>query len=289
MTDNYKRKIPIEDFTKIGQLYQNGTSVNDIAVIYNCSKMAIYKVLEKLNIVCNQNKIEFDLPLIDDDFAWLLGLYYTDGCIFAKPGCRYLVALCQKEHEILFKAKSIWIEKGIPESRLIFQNDEDCSQLKIHGESIVKYMIGKGCVPHKTKILEYPKWLTTETEPSFARGLFDGDGHLAIRTCYKRSCKNFVVQFTSGSESFIERIADLFYRIAGNKSSIRRNGDRNCFMTGISGKRAMVFAEWIYNGSNDKNRMSRKFQVYRNAVDYYLNRPVVDKRSWKIEEIKICR
>lgn len=265
---NYAKKIPYCEYNNIVYLYQNGLHASEISKLYNVSTTSIFNILRKLNIKTKYHKHQITNPFdtITPSKAWVLGLYYSDGCITNNA-----ILLSQKDTEILYKAKDII---GYIQKELKIKRNGNIFNLIIHSVELIKIFNSLGLERRKTRILKFPTWTTEETLSHFVRGCYDGDGSLAIRLSKKRPKYKgaLVVSYTCGSLSFITSLKNLVAQITGTEYTIRANTKKNkkpFYMFEVTGKKALKFAHWLYKNSNDSNRMDRKYQVYLNAIERY--------------------
>lgn len=108
-----------------------------------------------------------------EDKAYWLGFIYADGCV-TKNHHALIINLSPTDidHLNLF---NICIKSTYP---IKYKDDGRYVSLTITNKQFVENLINKGCVPHKSLILQFP---TEEQVPAhlikhFIRGYFDGDG-----------------------------------------------------------------------------------------------------------------
>jgi predicted DNA-binding protein YlxM (UPF0122 family) len=186
-------------------------SLQDIAQLYNVSRVAIYKKLKQYGIqqrtksearleAQKQQKLPqqfFDIneKFFDTwsaDMAYVLGLLITDGCV-SESGT---VSLSINDKDLLEKVRSAMgsnhkIEPSKYQKNLYI--------FHFSRENMVKKLKELGIVPRKSLVVKFPD-VPYEYIPYFLRGVFDGDGSVFFS---KQNPPKLVTKFISGSESFI--------------------------------------------------------------------------------------
>lgn len=115
----------------------------------------------------------------------------------------------------------------------------------------------------KSLVLQFPNFLAPAMGSHFMRGCFDGDGYIGP------SGKNVLLSYATGSESFVESIAEVMESVTGYRPKLWKHKRWNSYQIGVYNKKAAQFGEWLYEGSEDKNRMQRKHERY---LDLCLNK-----------------
>lgn len=241
-------------FTKIGEILK----VNRKLISYylqlkgyepNHKYMPKTKVIQKTQKNVNHNIFN---NLDSEEKAYWLGMLMADGAIGSS---RPTIELCLKEedyeHIVKFKTfleseHKIGVKtKYCKKTNKVYKS----YRLGIRSESIKKDLIKYGCIPNKTKILEFPN-----IEPTlinhFIRGYLDGDG------CIRKGSTSDATIEILGTNSFLEGITKHF-EIDGhiynfNHSDIKR------FV--VSGKKAKEILNLLYKDANIY--LDRKYKKY---------------------------
>jgi intein-encoded DNA endonuclease-like protein len=163
------------DYKLVANLYLKGSTVNELAKKFNCSRMTIQRILIKENIHRRWNR----KSSVQDDFfskinsevpAYILGFLYADGYNNEKMGC--LEVSLQKRDEAFLKQLSKYLtEKSLYETDEVFR-------LSIYSRQISLDLKRLGCLQAKSLILKFPssKQVPKHLLTHFMRGYFDGDG-----------------------------------------------------------------------------------------------------------------
>ncbi len=123
----------------------------------------------------------------NDISFYILGLYITDGNIHGNEA-----GISSIDVDILEKLRDLIC----PDKPLHKKKDSNCFRFRASNAEVVNWFIKWGCVPNKTKIVNFPN-IPSQYLPSFIRGLIDGDGSIAL---YKRGP---MLRFDSASYNLI--------------------------------------------------------------------------------------
>lgn len=232
---------------------------------FGCSYGTIRNLLNKHNISSRGNKQgyprdEFYFNKIDtEEKAYWLGYLYADGCVSAETREINFQSidfeLCEKFKNAI-KAFNHNIgkyqDKRFPEAKLMYRFSIKDKQLS---QDLIKW----GCMPQKslklTKIPNIPRNFVSH----FIRGYFDGDGSLH----YLQGTNNFRISFL-GTESFLYDIQkELQTNIKVSK------GTGQAFQLQIAGRKQVErILNYLYEGSTDKTRLSRKYNKYLECLEW---------------------
>lgn len=137
-------------------------------------------------------------------------------------------------------------------------------RLSICSKCMVDDIIKLGIGPRKSLTLKFPK-IPKKYIHHFIRGYFDGDGYIDIRKT-KTSQYNQLRLSMLGTKDFLMHIKTIFSDFYGEDiGSIEDCGKYyNAHRLTFSGtKSAVTFAKYIYNNSQNKNRLTRKYRTYK--------------------------
>lgn len=239
--------------------YKEGNSVTSIAKELGIDRHRLSKELKQHGVVISKtsSKYKYDesffIDINTEEKAYWLGFMYADGYVSEKD-CKFELGLkgddinhVEKFRDTIVPGKPIYIRK----------KDGSC-RLNGTNKNITTSLIEKGCVPNKSKILEFP---TTDIVPEylmkhFLRGFFDGDG--CIHIC-SRNDKG-VASWTCGSKSFLEDLKKFLEKtldISKTVISIDYNG---CCEYRHHGNSALTVLQYLYDGCSIY--LDRKYAIY---------------------------
>jgi len=144
--------------------------------------------------------IEYDNEkiILDEDFAWFLGIILTDGHIWTGKNAQYRIDLdqCNENKEVIVRFEKICNKLGINCLTYSFKNNK--TRVYFNNKkwwSIITQLIPSG---NKTKRIQIPQLITKSPLTvcmSFIAGLIDGDGYVSKadgRIKIVSSCKEFI-------------------------------------------------------------------------------------------------
>ena len=137
-----------------------------------------------INVINIHNQCKFDEHIFDfidtEEKAYWLGFIFADGTISShsvgkKPRYQFELSLSLKDKSHLDKFNVFMRYKG----NNVKYNSYRCRWV-INNKHLWETLNSLGCVPNKSLILQFPKYLERQLIPHFIRGYFDGDGSLGI-------------------------------------------------------------------------------------------------------------
>jgi len=123
------------------------------------------------------------------DMSYVLGLWFTDGCIW---GNRFSITLRRKDHLLLKN-----ILRAMKSHHKLYYA-KSCCKIDISSKAIVESIINLGGTSRKSLTIKFPK-IPKKYISDFTRGLWDGDGSIYLN----RKDNRFRSTFCSGSRRFI--------------------------------------------------------------------------------------
>jgi len=194
------------------------------------------------NFFCNWTK----------ELAWLVGIVLSDGHV-SNIGYKTKfinVHMCDKD--VIYKIKKFISYNGNIHKHCPKNHYKPSYTITFCGKLVWDFFTGLGMDNNKSVTAKFPKDIPDILISHVIRGIFDGDGSITInkgKYLSARICgtKNVVY----GVRNYI----DLHHTIHVNKSGTN-------FIIQYTGERALSFLEYIYNGSNENNRMDRKYDIY---------------------------
>jgi len=222
----------------IGLYINDKKSLEDIAILYKVSRVAIYKKLKKYGVeqrsksearieAQKQGKLPQQFFDINENFfstwspqmAYVLGLIITDGCI-SRTGT---VSLSMNDRELLEKVKKIMgSEHKIEASK----HQKGLYYYHFSREKLVKDLEKLCVVPRKSLIVKFPE-VPKAYLPDFIRGVFDGDGSVFFEK--RSSFFPLRTNFVSGSKDFMEGLEKRLESIGMPARTIYRQKTKNAW------------------------------------------------------------
>lgn len=262
-------KIEIEKIVKLYTV-ENYSSYK-IANVYNVSRTTITNVLRKencLRVRTNKYKINHNFfNIIDtEEKSYFLGLLYSDGCIYPKNGM-VTISLQEKDKELLEQLSLIIENENSLKYHIETKSKNNAWVLNLFSRQMCEDLIKLGCVPAKSKILNFPtKGIVPESLiHHFIRGVFDGDGSITIDKRSNNKCVSFC-----GTISMMEGIQKILEcEIGLNRNKINQRKDGLCILTYSGNFKVNTFYKYLYKDSTIY--MKRKYDIIKDNTGKYEN------------------
>ncbi|MGW6192928.1 LAGLIDADG family homing endonuclease [Bacillus cereus] len=234
------------------QLYTEGKSTSEIAVLANVSAEYIRMVLKEKNVprrAIGSWKRKYDLKedyfkTWSNNMAYILGFITADGVIPKENQC---VSISQKESDILND-----IKKELNTNQPLYQNKKTgVYMLNLNSKTIKEDLMNiHGIKPCKSFTVEFP-FVPDEYLHHFIRGYFDGDGHV--------NPHKYFVSFVGGSYNFMNSFKDILENHQYSLSFVDREKQYRIYLSGKDNVKK--FSKWIYK---DKGLyLERKYKVFQ--------------------------
>lgn len=263
-------KITKELISKVLELNKQGLTYKEIQKELNLSSIrGVRYYIKKNNIEFKNNqKHPKKYESIDDYFsvidthnkAYILGFTYADGCVYDNKRFGYCIS--EKDVEIInFIKKEISKESPIKKIHNTKGAKNRLPQvvLRIGNKKLVSDLINKwGVVPNKTlnPKLVFPN-IETDLIWSFIRGLFDGDGHIALKN------KSYLQMSICMTDLYFLKQVQQFLMKNNIISTVSKTKGKTCNYYRLAcwkTKEAAKFFEKIY--SNSEFSLERKKQIF---------------------------
>lgn len=194
------------------------------------------------------------------DKAYWLGYLYGNGSIdesmtHLNLHASYLDHKHINENLLPYITSSFKIYNDPQETQLI-------SNLRPHqsifSQEMAKYFVKIGMQEIQTRRVEWPKYLPNIMYNHFIRGYFDARGVIRFVETQENVCLTF-----RGSMQFLEKlqtnINENIQQTAKGSLSQRNEAQKSCVLQfgGIFSTKTVI--EWMYQQSNDRNRLFRKW------------------------------
>lgn len=166
-----------------------------------------YLGLKKSIYHCNYNYFE---TIDTEDKAYWLGFIYADGNV---NKARSTLRINLQARDNLHLSKLNKCIDGNFNIRIYDEKHGDkmylMCQILVYSTKIVRDLMDKGVVPHKSNIITFPG-LQNDLIRHFIRGYFDGDGSVCERK-HKKGPSDLVCSFTCGSLEFLESLRVILF------------------------------------------------------------------------------
>lgn len=185
--------------------------------------------------------------------AYWLGLLAADGWIvtYRDEPIGVALALHPRDMELLHGYADFVGFKGEPKRT---RPEAELYQVKISSKRMTSDLIRHGIVPRKSRVIELPA-IQDHLMPHFIRGLFDGDGHVAVRNT------SITAQLTTASEALAGQVKQLIDPHLPRPCTLGR--DRNAYVLRWYADNALELARYLYLDSTlTKPRMERKAEIF---------------------------
>ncbi|AFU13310.1 putative DOD family homing endonuclease [Bacillus thuringiensis MC28] len=238
--------------SEIIQLYAEGKSTSEIAILANVSARYIRMVLKDNNvprraIVSWKRKYDLKEDYVktwSNNMSYILGFIAADGVIQKENQC---VSISQKESYILED-----IKKELHTNQLLYQNKKTgVYMLNINSKKIKDDIMNiHGIMPCKSCNIEFP-FVPEEFLHHFVRGYFDGDGYV--------NYESYTVSFVGGSYNFMNSLNLILQNHNLPVDLLKQNKHYRAILTGR--KSIQLFSKWIYK---DKDiYLHRKYEAFQ--------------------------
>lgn len=248
------------DKENIIKSYLNGEGLKTLAKKYECDKKTVRKLLIENGIVIkalNHKPYPIDETFFDKsdtpDKAYILGLWYVDGCNTNQN--KIHITLQEQDKELLEKVKKVMkYDKPLSFYNRSNKNPklQNTYTLVIYNKHMSESLKDKGCVERKSLVLQFPDWMPENLMSHFLRGYFDGDGHIGkngrgahasiISSCY-----------------FIQSLYDYLIKI-GIECHIYKTQEKTWTISTTKKLETKKLMDYLYKDA--KLYMERKYQIY---------------------------
>ncbi len=248
-------------------------SLEDIAILYGVSRVAIYKRLRKLRIeprskplarleAQKQGKVPQQYFQINERFfsswstemAYVLGLIITDGCVTDLG----TISLSMNDREVLEKVKiAMKSDHPITSSK----HQPGLYHFRFARERLVNDLVKLGIGPRKSLTVKFPPIPETYTA-DFIRGVFDGDGSVFFGEDALKYPIN--TKFCSGSRDFITGLEMCLQKLGLPKRNIYAQKTKNgfCYTIKYGHKDSEKLFNILYNNQPNIPFMERKYNKF---------------------------
>ena len=268
---------------KIISLYLSGKDTYQTAIECGCSQTFVMNTLKRHNITRRTtqsyttkyitNEKFFDI-IDNEEKAYVLGFLYADGNNYVRGTHSYEVSIGLEEGDKPILEKMRELLCPLAPLKFTDYSDEGWKNqylLKINSKILTQQLTKLGCIPAKSLILTWPKWLIdVKLQQHFIRGYFDGDGSLWAREPTKTGQIDWGWQITS-TNIFCEKVKDIVETYANVHCSMTlcKPKTDNQITTSLSvGGNLQVkkVLDWLYQ--NATIYLPRKYEKYQEFLNY---------------------
>lgn len=252
---------------KMKRMYEEeGLSLRIIGEKVGIDRHKVSYMLKKMGVNVRNGKYNYNenyFRIIDtSEKAYWLGFLMADGYV-SRYG-RHVLELTLKEddrdhveklRDVIAPDKPLYDKTSKVEGKTY-----KSVRLQVSNKQIVEDLKYHGCLPNKSKILDFPTTLPKEFMKDFIRGYFDGDGNI-----YIRPDKNVFRFSIMGTENFLKKLFEILDReisVSITKLCSDTRSDSNNTYTVYKGgiNQTGKFLRWIYEDA--EIYLSRKFKTY---------------------------
>ncbi len=212
---------------------------------------------------------EFMFEKIDTEFkAYFLGWMFSDGNVYIKAKRHTLsITVVETDKQILDDFNKIIFDNKKP---LNYRKAKDkitpkkvykckpCYRLLIDSKKLCEDIQKLGCMPNKSKLIEFPENIPNHLIHHFIRGYFDGDG------CIRQNRVKWGRFGILSSKKFCKGLSNYLLKDLQIKSSIYE--ETGCWELSVTNKFDLnkIF-NYLYNNCNFK--LNRKFEKFQNILN----------------------
>jgi len=251
-------------------------SLGDIAEIYQCSRVAVHKRLQKFQlpartksqarlIALDKEKFEgkqrknFDEAFFaqwSNEMAWVLGLLFTDGCLHNSRATKG-VSFAQKDLGLLKKVLNL-----LQCDAKIYKPSNHVPGFSLNSDQLYEQLISLGLTPRKSLTMQFPD----VPEPyvrHFIRGCWDGDGSVFYGVNNNRP--TIRASYVCGSLSFITVMAAEFKKAGFPERTIYHGNGRQSYSFRFNGgEQCYQLFRYFYDNVPETQYLKRKYLKFKN-------------------------
>ena len=205
------------------------------------------------------------------------GFLAADGSLSKQWGGIRL-GLSEKDKEQVEKFKQA-IDSTSPVRCFDTSNGYRCAQIDIYGayECHLALKEDFNITPNKSLTLQSPNLQQEDDIRAFLRGYMDGDGSISWSNDSKRKGHwQLSLIGTQQMLAWIKSQLQEYVNPIGNPSVLP---DRNVFQLVFGCEQIVRILDWLYQDSTDAIRLTRKYNKYLEAKQYYQQNPTRIPRS----------
>lgn len=202
---------------------------------------------------------------IDETGAYILGLLWSDGCLYQSPdsksGWRLHLGMKDKDH--ISRVCNLITQGERKPTRQIRHKSNDIWVFRTTDYSIIKSVRARGLIPRKSHDINWPIGIRKKYESDFIRGVFDGDGCAMVnkKTNTKGKIYSYLSVSITGSQSpFMDQLFSKLVHFSPRWYTYPNGRWRKIMIYGKDNVRQ--FAKYIYQ-SRSSFVLERKYQQFK--------------------------
>jgi hypothetical protein len=213
-----------------------------------------YRRLRERGLTKTVKKYFFDedfFTVWTPDLAWLLGVIWSDGCLFGQ-----CIEICSKDKQLLDTIAALVSHNVGP----VPKNRGNHWRLIMSSKSVATLLRSRGLHERKSLSIDMPKGMPLEFDRDFVRGLFDGDGSITSRMHRPRQrvagCQAYIC---GASEALKESLINW---MRANKITFNERYRGTVWRLTVSKQRSLIILYSLMYHSDSSPRLNRKFLVF---------------------------
>jgi intein-encoded DNA endonuclease-like protein len=246
---------------RIISLFNDGKTPTEISEILGCCVSNITRRLKKAGLVVVRDysktrhnragrtsiDIDFFKSIDTEEKAYFLGIMFSDGSVSKN---QFYLKLNDEDVVIKFK-EALKCEYPIRHNEVPYYN----YVLEVSCQEMCNDLIKLGCVPNKTKVLEFPD-MNDNLKRHFIRGFMDGDGCIRVGSTLGKC----MFDIASASYNFIVQLKDTLQPHTTH-IGISKETSYDVWHLRCAGKQVKTLLDWLYQDSSVY--MKRKYFKYQ--------------------------
>lgn len=264
-------KLKEDEIRLLENLAKQGKSIKEIAQEIGYDLKVIKRTAKENNILLkytiNPNfKENFFENIDNEEKAYLLGLYFTDGCVRKDSRCNFNytihMQLQARDLEMIEKIKDIFqVNNKIYHDK---RNNKECYEISFSSRKMAQDLSKYGIIPRKTyETSHLPlEYIPDNLKIHFLRGLFDGDGGFSVDSSYSKDVSFYFTSYHSSiCEEFQKEIDELINKNNHNKIYTNiKNGTQHSYANWRGKQQVLRILDILYE--NATIYLKRKHDKY---------------------------
>ena len=274
---------------------EQGLSLQDIADRFKCTRALILYLMKRHGIprrtksearrlAQSKGKVRYEKQLVDGsvrtiqirnthinknffrdwscEMAYVLGVFFTDGCLSVSRTGYHGASISQKEPELL--QKCLVLMRCDATLRHNPNNGAASSiyTFRIHHQDVCRDLVQYGIHPRKSRTIRFPD-VPGQHLRHFLRGCWDGDGSICKCGSVASSWK---ASFVSASSAFIWGIHDALVSLGLPPATVHCHRRFNALDVRWTGARCGKLFHILYDGVPEAQYLRRKYERFRAAA-----------------------
>ena len=284
------------------EYYKDNHSVKNTAYFFNITQHAVYSIINKTvykrnrkqalaisKYITNKKNQKFDTTVFDvigPKEAYMLGLFYSDGCVCKTTNKRCISSFGSNDLSLVKNVKKFFKSKNkINKNSKKKLNNKGNPwnpnyNIAFSSEYLFNRLNDLGCIERKSRFIKKPN-ITEDLYLPFLLGVFDGDGSI----CYDKKINSWHISIGTASKDFYDWMAEYSSRLGIIFSfEIRKIPSGNFYIIMFTGLSAKVFLDKLYSSANGFIPLKRKNILYNKLCKESFANPRY--QLWEIECIK---